>query len=84
MFLLKAGFEEVHFSHPLRINRTLFFETGISDRQKTVLNRKQSFVEEFGKTIVFLNQMFIRVRAEATPLQERRATVFLQQEQMTA
>jgi len=56
MFLLKAGFEEVHFTHQLRINRTLFFETGISDRQKTVLKRKSWSVEEFRKTIVFLNQ----------------------------
>jgi hypothetical protein len=44
----RAGDEEVHFTQ-LRINRTLFFETGISDRQK----RKSWHVEEFRKTIRF-------------------------------
>jgi hypothetical protein len=33
------------------------FTTSISDQQKTVLNRQASSVEEFGKTIVFPNQM---------------------------
>jgi hypothetical protein len=55
MFLLKAGFEEVHFTHQLRINRTLFFETSISDRQEIAFERKAWSVEEFGKTIVLLN-----------------------------
>ena len=56
MFRLKAGFEEVHFTHQLRINRTLFFETGIFRPEKNVLTRKPWSVEEFGKTIVFPNQ----------------------------
>jgi hypothetical protein len=56
MFLLKAGYEEVHFSHRFRKNRTLFFETGISDRKRSVLEKKLGFDEWSGKTIVFLNQ----------------------------
>jgi hypothetical protein len=74
MFLLKAGFEEVHFTHQLCINRTLFFETGISDRQKTVLNGKPWSVEEFGKTIVLSNR--IRPRIEGS---ENQMSDFMQQ-----
>jgi hypothetical protein len=57
MFFLKARFEGVHFTHQLVKNRTLFFETGISDRQNTILNRKPWSVEEFGKTIVLSNHL---------------------------
>jgi len=60
MFLLKAGFGSGSLAR--FVNRTLFFKTGISDRQKAVLNRKLWYVEEFRKTILFSNRVLDRYK----------------------
>jgi hypothetical protein len=59
IFPFELAHEGVRFTHLARINRTLFFETSISNRKEAVLEAKPVVCGEFRKTILFSNRMFL-------------------------